>query len=309
MESETVINESSQPPIPDGRSELERWKSLRQEPGARLPAEAPAASAAPPVEVEAPAPVAETSEPELEAEAAPTEPAKPRTVSKRQQEINEHIRARVEAEARADELRRRLDALEQRTAPAPSAPPQTPAVDPNDPEPLLAQFDDLQEFTRQHSKWTYRQERHAELEAQRLAAAQAAMVEQQQTYVAQVAAAKAKYPDFDEVMNRPLPVALPPHVGAELYHSPVGQDVSYYLVQHPEELRALAQMNPREAVRTIAVLETKLTAASAPPAKPSNPSTPLAPPITPLAGGAAAVTKDASRMSLAEWKASRNKSA
>ena len=98
-------------------------------------------------------------------------------------------------------------------------------------------------------------------------------------------AADEKYEDFAEVVGELTPTT--PWAIA-LMEADNGHDIAYYLGQHMDEAKAIAQMSPLGQVRAIGRLEAKLAAT---PPKAVTPSKAPAP-ITPLKG-----TEDAANAS------------
>lgn len=148
-------------------------------------------------------------------------------------------------------------------------------------------------------------------EAQRLEAEAAAsferakrLREQQQqedaeAWRTQVAEARGRYADFDQVaMREDLPIS--PELGRVIQGSDVAADIAYHLGKNPEVAKSLSQMGQIEQARAIGRLEAALSAP-----KPKTISN--APePINPAKGGGSAV-RDPSRMSLDEYRAQREK--
>lgn len=148
-------------------------------------------------------------------------------------------------------------------------------------------------------------------EAQKLEAeaaahyAQAEQVRQRQAqedalnWQAQMAEAKAKYPDFEAVaLNDALPISN--DLAGFIRGSDVAADVAYYIGKNPEQAARLSGMSPVEMARAFGRLEATV---SAPKAK----TTSSAPdPIIPVKG-AGSSTRDPAKMSIEEYRALRQK--
>ena len=229
--------------------------------------------------------------------AAKSEPTPEKPVSKRQQHINELERKAKTAELRAEELAAKIAALEART-PEPVATKEPvkpqPVVDPNDPEPVEASFEDYGTFLRALAKWEIRQDRReAEAATQRTAAetrareAQTARQTQISTWVARRDAFIAKEPTF-QTHAMPFLADVTPGtpLGDVLMDSPVGPELALYLATHPEDVTRIGALHPIQQIRELGKLEAKFddpsptrTSASAGPAAKTVTTAP-APPTT-----------------------------
>ncbi len=227
---------------------------------------------------ELPAPAAD---PDAEPEDAPGPPPAPvRPVSKRQQEINDHLRAKAEAIQRADAAEKRLAELEanaQRSDPTPPA--QLPAPE-DDKEPVLddfldtpdpylaysraiAKYDALQVVTAQESARDARTKAQREQDdAQQLFLA----------YQAREAALKLQHPDFDTktaAVRNAIDLRTP--LGSALVESPVAPQLILHLAEHPEDFERIGRLgvtNLPAALRELGRLEAKFE----PDAAPSGPA-------------------------------------
>lgn len=245
------------------------------------------------------APPAESADPEKgEAEAAP-EPEKSAPSKKQtaQERIDELTRARREAERRADDLQKRLEALEQR-APR-EVPPKEETPEPakseaeGPPKPDDFEFGELDSAYiaavvdyQTEKRWEEFRQRDA---AERQQAAVRAKFEQQITQ------GREKYPDFDEKVVQgaqagtwPLSATL----GVLLVESEVGEDIAYELASNPSEAERVFRLPDVEQARYFGRLEAKFSAAraaatggNAPAETPATTRAPQAPPpVTPGRG-------------------------
>lgn len=112
-------------------------------------------------------------------------------------------------------------------------------------------------------------------------------------------AAVDKYPDFEEVVGESeAPISR--EMGQAIVESDHGADIAYYLAQHPDEAKAIAQLSPIRQIAAIGRLEAKVT-------QPAARKTTEAPaPITP-AGSKAKAEKDPAQMTDAEFAAWRKR--
>lgn len=117
----------------------------------------------------------------------------------------------------------------------------------------------------------------------------------QENFAAQVADARTRYADYDDVVFKNTDVHISKDVADIVTQSDMGADVAYYLASNKALAAEISAMTPIEAARAIGRIEAKIAA-------PRPRSTSTAPdPITPVKGKAAA-TKDPSKMSMAEYK-------
>lgn len=146
-----------------------------------------------------------------------------------------------------------------------------------------------------------RQEARTEIHGQRTQAAEA---EQKairdrslNEFQARADAARAKLPDFDEVVGMSeAPMSQP--MAEAIIDSDVGPQLTYYLAKNPQEAERIAGLSPVRAIREIAAIEAKIKAPPAPTAK----ATSAPPPPTHASGRSSSATgKDPSRMSMDEY--------
>lgn len=296
-------------------------------------ADAETAAEAPPAEVTPPAAEESTDDSEEtddESEEAPAEGETPRKKTY-QERINELTRARREAERRAEEVERRLAAIEaareEPAAPAAPAPPEPAAPaegESGPPDPEDFEFGELDsryitalvDYQTEQRFAAYRTQQ--EQEAQQRAAEQRQR-EDAEKFNAQAAKAAEKYPDFnDKVLlgaqrgEWPLSAEL----GQMLVQSDVGADIAYYLASNPAEAGEVFRQSPTEQARFFGRMEAKFSASQTaapgtPPAGSSAPPrTPKAPePVLPArgAGGKFQVSADTNDFSAFERVATQEK--
>lgn len=117
-------------------------------------------------------------------------------------------------------------------------------------------------------------------------------------WTAQVAEAKGRYADFDQVaLANDLPVTEA--MGELIMTSEAGPDVLYHLGQNRALAAQIAGLNAVEAARAIGRIEASLSRP-----KPKT-ETNAPPPISPVRGSAGATAKEPARMTYLEFKAWR----
>jgi hypothetical protein len=279
----------------------------------------------------APAPEPDDDEPEPAAEASPVAPAAPeKAVSKRQQHLNELERkaklaelAQAKADLRAEELAAKLAAIEARTAPE-SKPEPTAIVDPADPEPQEAQFDDYRAFVKAQSRWEIRQAKREEAaEAEKASRATAertaheSLTARVESWIERRDAFAAKTPGFTEraaAFLATLRTGTP--IGDTILESDVGPELSDYLATHTDEADRIARLAPASALRALGKLEAQFdtpTHASAP-AQPAGKTVTSAPAAPMTLSSRSAVTADPAAAALAAgdfeaWEREENRKA
>jgi hypothetical protein len=293
----------------------------------------PAAAAAEGTET----PPAETPSEEATAEAAPApaEAAKPETPPKKksrsEERINELTREKYLAQRRADRLQAELDALKTPQPPQPPSPqpqpqaqaqtqaqaqPQPQAQPPR--KPAVTDFAVYEDFVDALTQWNARQIAAQEIANLRAEDALAVVQAQHQEVLSQFEAgkqeARTRYPDFDQVMTSDVAIAMP--ITEPMQHiittSPVGHDVAYYLVQHPDEAHQIAQLQPLDALRTLGRLEERVNFLQRmPPARGNGGTAPRTtaapPPVEPVGGHATQIALSDDQLSYQDYKAKRDR--
>ncbi len=228
--------------------------------------------------------VAVTTEP-----AVRTDPEK--TLSKRQQkehakqqEINDAIRSRAEAEQRAEKLEARLKELE---AKAPVAEPKTTPAATGTPETFPA-FDiwlatagneakTFEDFIDARADWRYDQRAAAEQKKAAEREAQTSFETKRKTWIQRRDAFAAKTPEFVETAGAFLDrgydagyIRSGTPIGDALMESEVGPELALYLATHPQEVERIVRLAPISALRALgkleALVDTTIGTASAGPA-------------------------------------------
>lgn len=244
----------------------------------------------------APEPIAEAvAEPEPAAGAVAADPT-PVKLSKRQQHINELERSRAQAEERAAKLEARLAEIEAgpKTAEKPAA--AAASIDPKDPEPQEADFDDYRAFVKALSRWEIREDKR---EAEAASAAQAARdreasaatefetrvstwVDRRDSYIDKNPASAERLTAFLDTMRARTPM------GDAIMDSEVGAELADYLASHPEEAERIARLAPIPALLALGKLEASIPTHASARAQPAAKTVTTAPaPPTTLAARSA----------------------
>lgn len=244
------------------------------------PVETPVADIADPVETPEPdaSPVVATDatgdEPDDEPEPAVDKPKKRHWAQPR---IDKLTREKTEQAARADAAEARARELEAKLAGQPKADPVV-----SDPAPVAAtpatggkprpayrgeggfeeQGKSWEEFQIADGEWLMEEiERRAMAAADaRIAAAEKKTTETQaaaertaaqdlsrQRHETRIAAARTKYPDFDQQVATNLETESP-FLRASIYYSERGGDLTYHLATHPDETAVLATLEPSRPI-------------------------------------------------------------
>lgn len=219
----------------------------------------------------------------------PKEEPIPKGVQKR---IDRAVRQKYEAEARANELMRRIEQLEAS---------QKPAAPRDAGEPRLEQFENIEDYVAAKAAYVADQRiQHTLSSRERAEAEQRAQAAQQQSaekWQKRVALATAEMPDYEEVVSASDITFNDPVTLDAIRESDIGPKIAYYLATHPDEADDIAQLRGSSAIRAIGRIEAKIMYGKATPTK-----TP--PPIEP-AGTKAKAVKTPDQMSdseFAEWR-------
>lgn len=173
-------------------------------------------------------------------------------------------RKQLEAEQRAEQLQRELEATKTKSGPSPSEAPK---------EPKKEDFTTVGEYT--DALVAYRVEQRfakekADQEAQREAAAKA---DRERQFGERVAAAKAKHADFDEVLQSIAGTDLDRihgDVNDYIQESAIGPEILYHLMKNPDVTRRLQKLSSRAALVELGKIESKLEAQEQPAPKEST---------------------------------------
>lgn len=227
--------------------------------------------------------------PEVEAEVKPEDtPEQPhkKTGSQRARERAEREAAlRMQAERERDELKAKLEGLNK------------PIVDPD--EPKLEDFEDL-------ASWKSALTEHTAKKAAAEAEARLKADQQRREFEAKQASwreADAKFaattPDWDDALEdlqETVQTFTPQNapgfgaLDAALSASDIAPALKYHLGKHPDELRAMAALDPIGAVKAIARLEAQLAEKKTTP-EPTKPTSKAPAPAKPLAASSAVASE------------------
>lgn len=218
-------------------------------------------------------------------------------------------RRAIEAERRAEQLQREIDALKGKKSEGPNT-DDAAGSDPNEPKP--GDFKTVGEYTRALVKYEAKK-------AGESGKAQADQTKQQERATELVSAFakrqdefKAATPDYEDVVGS-TELIVPNIAMQYLVESELGPQLSYYLAKNPDEAARLRTLSPSRCLAELGKMETKLEKPATPTpkvdaGKPAEVSKAPAP-ITPLAGKEASVTKDPKDMNFQELRAFRQQEA
>lgn len=173
----------------------------------------------------------------------------------------------------------------------------------DDAVPTLDKFDNFEDYMA--ARVAYEAEKVVEARLGRVQQQEAARKAQEaqakviSSWQEKQAAAADKYPDFEEVVSE-SDAPVTPSMSQAIVESDVGADIAYYLAQHPDEAKAIANLSPIRQIAAIGRLEEKVI-------KPPTRKTTEAPPPIKPAGSKSQTDKDPSEMSAAEFAAWRKK--
>jgi hypothetical protein len=242
------------------------------------------------------------SEPKLAKDEA-TDTEEKKQNPKLEKRFSELTKARKEAEARAEELERRLAAIESNPAPQPQSVPAS------NQKPSPDDFRDAFEYAEALAEWSAEQalvkremevrQREAETQKQKVI----------QTWQQKLEVTKAELPDYEDMVASST-VAVSDPVRDAIIESDVGPRILYELASDDELAEKLTTMSVSSALKLIGKLEAKFekTEAPAKAEKKSVAAKSNAPePIRPLrsTGGVADVAIDGEKMSFQQYRAAR----
>ena len=241
------------------------------------------------------------SEPKLaDDEATGTEEKKQNP--KLEKRFSELTKARKEAEARAEELEKRLVAIESKQAPVIPEPQSNQKPSPDS-------YKDAFEYAEALAEWSAEQalaKREQEVKQKEIQAKRATVI---QTWQEKLEATKAELPDY-EAMVSSSSMSVNDTVRDAIVESDVGPRILYELASNDELAEKLSAMTTAGALKLIGKLEAQFEKTDAPAkaekktvtAKSKAPE-----PIRPLrsTGGVAEVSMDGNDMSYQQWKAAR----
>ncbi len=169
----------------------------------------------------------------------------------------EALRA-LQAERRAEQLERDLQAVRQKSGPAPDATPKEPKPD---------DFKTVAEYT--DALVTYRvDQRERERERQRQhEAEEQAKAERQREFGKRMADARVKHDDFDDVLKSIAGTDLERvhnDVVEYMQESEQGPNLLYHLAKNPDVLDRLRKLSPRRFIAELGKLEAKWESSATP---------------------------------------------
>jgi len=242
------------------------------------------------------------SEPKLAKDEA-TETEEKKQNPKLEKRFSELTKARKEAEARAEELEKRLAALESNPAPQPQSVPAS------NQKPSPENFNDAFEYAEALAEWSAEQalvKREMEVRQKEAETQKQKVI---QTWQQKLEATKAELPDYEDMVASST-VAVSDPVRDAIIESDVGPRILYELASDDELAEKLTTMSVSSALKLIGKLEAKFenTEAPAKAEKKSVAAKSNAPePIRPLrsTGGVADVAIDGEKMSFQQYRAAR----
>jgi hypothetical protein len=226
-----------------------------------------------------------TDEEETGEDSADEPPKKSKGVQKR---IDELTRAKYEAEREREIARQELERY-RREAEQQKAQPAT-----GDNEPRFEDFSSYDDYVKAIAKHSALKEVNA-IKAQQAQETEARKAEEmKRAFDEKAAKARSKYDDFDTIALSPI-VPYTPVMAQLVAESDIAGDLAYYLGKNLDEAKRLSQLSPVDAAKQLGRLEAKLSEAPKP-----KKITQAPPPIKTVAGNEK-VSKDPSKMSMAEY--------
>ena len=204
------------------------------------------------------------AEPEKETTGKDPEKASTRRFERR---IDRAIRARAEAQARADLLEKELAELKAKAV-------QPKALEPAG-KPRQENFTDVDEYANAVAEWKTAETLKEKEESARKEAFSAAQREMLTQWEGQVDKATDKYDDFHEIVGE-LKAGVTPW-GDAIMQSENGADIAYHLAKHEKEAERIFKLPPAKQFIEIGKLSAKLSLAPEAPKKPSKAPAPIAP--------------------------------
>jgi hypothetical protein len=242
--------------------------------------------------VEEVAPVEAVEVEETEVAEAPKEPVEPPIPKGVQKRIDRAVREQYKARAEADQLRKRLEALESSNKPKPETDDKAPSID---------QYDNLDEYVAAKAKYIASQEiNNALTEREKRQAAERDSKLQSETvenWNKKVAAVTEELPDYYEVIEEASHLPMSDAMREAILTSDIGPKIAYHLATHTDDAIAISEMSPIAAIRALTRLEDKLSSTAAKTSAATAPITPV--------GQKAKVSKSPSDMTdseFAKWR-------
>lgn len=236
----------------------------------------------------------EHDEPEGDEEGTDDEPEQPQTPKK-----SRYARRLERKNGEIQALREQLAAV---NAARPAERPATPVTPAEPNKPKIDDFDDFAAYSEALADWKVEQKFRA-YDTQRVEREQQqAQSAQLQSWKGKLAAAEAKYPDWEDVMEDASSAQMTLAMREVFLDSDLGADLVYHLAKNPAEAERIAKLNPTATARELGKIEAKLTTPAAPVKKVSNAPNP----IRPVGGRAAAVAKSLEELDGDEYIRRRN---
>jgi len=225
------------------------------------------------------------SEPEAEKEAEVTD--KPKQNPKIEKRFSELTKQRELAKQEAAKEREAREALEARLREIEQKVNPQPVDDPVGQKPQPSQFQDAFEYAEALAEWTAEKviAEREKAEAERRANEERNKVIQ--SWAQKVEAAKAKLPDFEEMVAS-ADVAVSDQIRDAIIESDVGPQVLYHLAENTDYARKLAEMPVAKALKELGKLEARFEVKDEPEAKPVARQSKAPSPIRPLKASSSA---------------------
>jgi len=225
------------------------------------------------------------SEPEAEKEAEVTD--KPKQNPKIEKRFSELTKQRELAKQEAAKEREAREALEARLREIEQKVNPQPVDDPVGQKPQPSQFQDAFEYAEALAEWTAEKviAEREKAEADRRANEERNKVIQ--SWTQKVEAAKAKLPDFEEMVAS-ADVAVSDQIRDAIIESDVGPQVLYHLAENTDYARKLAEMPVAKALKELGKLEARFEVKDEPEAKPVARQSKAPSPIRPLKASSSA---------------------
>jgi len=306
-------------------SETDRTTGATTPPGETKPSETAEAT---PAETSETAEVTETPTAET---ATPAEAKPPRKKSRSEERINELTREKYLAQRRAERLEQELAQYKeqiqqhQQQPPKPSPPPVQAQEPTESRKPDVKDYAVYEDFIDALTRYNAQQITNDAIAGLREQDAQNVAVYQQQQVLNQFESAKTqareRYDDFDTVMTSDVSLNMPlnDQMQRVITTSPVGHDIAYFLVKHPDVAQAIYQQPAEDAWRTLGRLEERIALTVTPPAPqsasgPGNGRPPMqarvttaTAPITPVGGQSTQTSVPDDQLSYRDYKAKRDR--
>jgi hypothetical protein len=260
----------------------------------------------------------EEKEPEATEETKPED--KPKVKGGFQKRIDRLIREKEQEREARERVEARLKELEAKSGKAEEKPAPK-----NDGRPNQDDFKTYEEYMEAITDWKVDQKLKAQAEQAELEAEQETVSEILESYKERVTAAKAKYEDFDDVVNESVKSPWPEKnatkmemAAAEAFRTAVFEDenageISYYYGKHPDEFLKLGGLTPAQVVKAVARLSDKLGPVETEEKeeteeveeKPAKIVSKSAPPIKPVSGGNTKSSVSLDQMDMAAYRKAR----